>query len=87
MGDSHLVAHSIICLLAFTDCVIGTSNQGCGVGVGAGVGVARGRGNEPGVGAGVGVDQTASTPTPERFVGICDIICICRGGFACTFWK
>ena len=40
--------------------------QGCGVG--AGVGVARSRGKEPGV----GVDQTASTPTPERFVGICD---------------
>ena len=40
--------------------------QGCGVG--AGVGVGRSRGNEPGVGVGVGADQTASTPTPERFV-------------------
>ena len=45
-----------------------TAKQGCGVGVGVGVGVARSRGNEPGVGVGVGVDQTASTPTPERFV-------------------
>ena len=51
--------------------------------VGAGVGVARGRGNEPGVGAGVGVDQTASTPTLERFVGICEIICICMEGKTC----
>ena len=48
-------------------------NQGCGVG--AVVEVARSRANEPGVG--VGVDQTTSTPTPEHFVGICDIICIC----------
>ena len=39
-------------------------DQGCGVG--ARVGVARSRGNEQGVG--VGVDQTASIPTPERFV-------------------
>ena len=55
--------------------------QGCGVGVG----VAQSRGNKPGVG--VGVDQTASTPTPERFFLICDIICLCGGEFACTFRK
>ena len=47
---------------------------------GVGVGVARSRGNEPGV----GVDQTASTPTPERFL-IWDIICLCMREFACTF--
>ena len=42
------------------------ADQGYGVGAEAGVGVARSRGNEQVVG--VGVDQTASTPTPERFV-------------------
>ena len=39
-----------------------TTVQGCKVGVG----VTQSCGNEPGVV--VGVDQTASTPTPERFV-------------------
>ena len=39
--------------------------QGCGVGAGVGVGVAWSH-DETGVG--VGVDQTASIPTPERFV-------------------
>ena len=37
-----------------------------GFGVGVRVGVARSRSDELGVG--VGIDQTASTPTPERFV-------------------
>ena len=45
-----------------------TCGQGCGVGAGVGVRVARSHGNEPGVGVGVGTDQTASTPTPERFL-------------------
>ena len=62
-----------------TDTDLSSLILGCGVGVGAGVGVVQSRGNEPGVRAGVGVDQTASTPIPERFIGICDIICICRG--------
>ena len=62
------------------------SVRGCGVGAGVGVGVARSRDNEQGVGVGVGVDQTASALTPERFVLICDIIRLCRGEFACTFW-
>ena len=53
----HLCSHNI-----FTSPL----RQGCGVRVG--VGVARSRGNESGVGFGVGVDQTASTPTPERFL-------------------
>ena len=54
-------------------------NQGCRVGVG--VGVARSRGNEPGVGVRVGVDQMASTPTPEHFFLVYDIIYLCRGKF------
>ena len=52
---------------------------GCRVGVG----VAWNRGKGPGVG--VGVDQIASTPTPKRFISICDMICLCRGDFGCTF--
>ena len=39
--------------------------------------VARSRGNKPG--AGIGADQTASIPTMERFVWICDISCLFRG--------
>ena len=50
-----------------TNCQI----QGCDCGVG--VGVARSRGSKPRVLVGVGADQTASIPTPEHFVWICDI--------------